>query len=72
MFYHRCHQFAIADRRPEHLRDRMFCKHALLLTLHRQTDVDATALGSRDLHTETVLRQINLPRVGGVKLNRRR
>ena len=48
-------QLPVHNRRPEHLRDRVLVEHALLLALHRQADVDAAALGRRDLDVQAIL-----------------
>lgn len=54
-------QLPVLDHCPEHLRYRVLLEHPVLLALHRQADIDAAALRGRDLHTEAVLRQVDLP-----------
>ena len=60
------------NRRPEHLRHGMLVKHAILLPLDRQADVDAAAFGRRDLGIQTLLREVDLARVRRVELDHRR
>ena len=64
-------QLAILDDSLKHLRDGLLGKDTLLLSLDWQVDVDRAALGSRDLHDQAILGQVNLPRLGGIKLDRR-
>ena len=64
------HQLPVLDHRLEHLRHRLLVKDTLLLALHRQVDVDAAALGSRDLNAQAFLGQENVAGVSGVKLDR--
>lgn len=55
MFYRGRDKLAVLYRRLEHLRDWCFVEDAVFLTLDGEVDVDATALGRRDLHSQTVL-----------------
>jgi hypothetical protein len=56
---------------PEHLRDGLLFENTFLLSFDRQTDVDRAALCRQYLHPETILRQIDLTRVCGIKLDGR-
>lgn len=66
MLYRSRYQLATADRRLEHVRDWKFNIVSVFIAFHRHTDIDTTALGSGDLHSETVLREIKLARVAVV------
>ena len=71
VLHRRRHQLARHNCSAEHLGYRMLVEDALLLALHRQTDVDAAALRRRDLDGEGVLREVDLPHVRRVELDRR-
>jgi len=50
----------ILDCGPEHFGDRFLFKDAFFLSLNRQANVNCAALCREYLHSETVLRQIDL------------
>ena len=56
---------------PEHLRDGFLFENAFFLSFDGQTNIYCAALCREYLHSETVLRQIDLTRVCGIKLNGR-
>jgi hypothetical protein len=64
-----CDESAVLDYGPEHFGNGFLLKDAFLLALDRQTDVDCAALRREYLHSETVLRQIDLTRVCGIELD---
>ena len=63
---------AVFDNGPEHLRHGPLHEDAILLTLLWQTDVNGRTLGSSDFYVEAIARQINLPGISRVQLDRRR
>ena len=71
VLHNRAHQLATLHDRLQHLRHGLLLEHALLLALDGQADVDAAALRRRDLDGEGVLREVDLPHVRRVELDRR-
>ena len=55
----------------EHLGDGLLFENTFLLSFDWQTDVNCAALCREYLHSKTILRQIDLTRVCGIKLDGR-
>lgn len=72
MFYDPGDQLAILHSCSQHLGYSPLYKYTLLRTFLGYANVDSTALGSKNLHTQTLLGEINLARVAVINLNSRR
>ena len=59
------------DCGPEHFRDGFLFKYSLLLSFNWQADINRAALCREYLHSETVLRKIDLTRVCIIQLDGR-
>jgi len=71
MFNNGSHQFSILHNRLEHFRNSVFLKYTFFLTLHRQVDVNGAAFSAGDLSRQAFFGEVNLSRVGFVKLDHR-
>ena len=64
-------ELPVHDLRQHHLRHWCLLEDTLLLSLHRQVDIDVTTLSGGDLRSKTVLAEEDRAAVGAVKLERR-
>jgi len=72
MLYDIGDQLSAVHNCPEHFGNWLLGKGPVLLSFHRQTDIDRTALGRYDLCTQARLGQENLAKICGIDLDGRR